>query len=106
MQRTVARLQGVSVDVKIYQAKRDRITRILDDAGYEYSKPQGAFYLWVKSPVENELEFVDALKNELILTVPGRGFAGPGWIRISYCVDDQVIDRSAEGFRKVRKLYR
>jgi aspartate aminotransferase len=106
MQRTVARLQGVSVDVKIYQAKRDRITSILDDAGYEYSKPQGAFYLWVKSPVENELEFVDALKNELILTVPGRGFAGPGWIRISYCVDDQVIDRSAEGFRKVRKLYR
>jgi aspartate aminotransferase len=106
MQRIVARLQGVSVDVGIYKAKRDRMTKILDDAGYEYSKPQGAFYLWVKSPVENELDFVDALKKELILTVPGRGFAGPGWIRISYCVDDEVINRSAEGFRKVAKLYK
>ncbi len=105
MQRTVARLQGVSVDVGIYQAKRDKLKRIFDDAGFEYSEPQGTFYFWLKSPVEDEREVVDALKKELILTVPGRGFAGPGWFRVSYCVDDAVIDRSAEGFRKVRKLF-
>ena len=105
MQRTVARLQGVSVDVGIYQAKRDKLKRIFDEAGFEYAEPQGTFYFWLKSPVEDEREVVDALKKELILTVPGRGFAGPGWFRVSYCVDDAVIDRSAEGFRKVRKLF-
>ncbi len=105
MQRIVARLQGASVDVGIYQAKRDNLKRIFDDAGFEYAEPQGTFYFWLKSPVADEREVVDALKKELILTVPGRGFAGPGWFRVSYCVDDAVIKRSAEGFRKVRKLF-
>lgn len=105
MQRTVAGLQGVSVDVSIYQAKRDKLKRIFDEAGFEYAEPQGTFYFWLKSPVGDEREVVDALKKELILTVPGRGFAGPGWFRVSYCVDDTVIERSAEGFRKVRKLF-
>lgn len=105
MQRTIARLQGLSVDVGIYQGKRDRLCRILDAAGFEYSLPQGAFYLWVKSPVDDERLVVDALKEELILTVPGRGFAGPGWFRMSYCVGDEVIDRCADGFMKVRKAF-
>ncbi len=105
MQRTVARLQGVSVDVGIYQAKRDKLRRIFDEAGFEYAEPQGTFYFWLKSPVEDEREVVDALKKELILTVPGRGFAGPGWFRVSYCVDDAVIDRAADGFKAVRKLF-
>lgn len=106
MQRVVARLQGVSVDVKVYQAKRDALKAILDEAGFEYAPPQGTFYFWIKSPVEDEREVVDALKKELILTVPGRGFAGPGWLRVSYCVDDAVIARAADGFRKVGALYR
>ena len=105
MQRTIARLQGVSVDVGLYQGKRDNLRHIFDEAGFEYADPQGTFYFWLKSPVEDEREVVDALKKELILTVPGRGFAGPGWLRVSYCVDDKVIDRSAEGFKKVRKLF-
>ncbi len=105
MQRVIARLQGVSVDVTLYQAKRDALRKILDDAGFEYATPEGTFYFWVKSPVEDEVQVVDALKKELILTVPGRGFAGPGWFRISYCVDDAVIARSAEGFKTVGKLF-
>lgn len=105
MQRVIARLQGVSVDVGLYQAKRDALKIILDDAGFTYAEPQGTFYFWVKSPVEDETIVVDALKKELILTVPGRGFAGPGWLRISYCVDDAVIRRAADGFRKVGKLF-
>ena len=105
MQRTIARLQGVSVDVGLYQAKRNALKAILDEAGFEYASPEGTFYFWVKSPVEDERVVVDALKKELILTVPGRGFAGPGWFRISYCVDDEVIRRSAGGFRKVGKLF-
>ena len=105
MQRVVARLQGVSVDVGVYQAKRDALKTILDRAGFEYTPPEGTFYFWVKSPVEDERDVVDALKSELILTVPGRGFAGPGWLRISYCVDDAVIARSAEGFLKVGRRF-
>ena len=105
MQRVVGRLQGVSVDVGIYQSKRDKLKKIFDKAGFEYSEPQGTFYFWLRSPVENELEVVDALKEELILTVPGRGFAGPGWFRVSYCVDDDVIERSEAGFIKVGSKY-
>ena len=55
--------------------------------------------------MEDEREVVDALKEQLILTVPGRGFAGPGWLRISYCVDDAVIRRSAEGFKEVGRRF-
>ena len=101
MQRTVARLQGEAVDVDVYRRKREKLRTILDDAGFEYSEPQGTFYFWVKSPVEDEQQVVDALKDQLILCVPGRGFAGPGWFRISYCVDDEVIERSAAGFQAV-----
>ena len=82
MQRTVARLQDLSVDIGIYRAKRDKIKRILDEAGFEYAPPEGTFYFWVKSPAADEMEVVNALKEELILTVPGSGFAGPGWLRI------------------------
>lgn len=103
MQRVVARLQGLSV--KVYQDKRDRFCRILDGAGFEYAAAQGAFYLWVKSPVDNEMQLTEALKEQLILAVPGRGFGGPGWIRLSFCVDDEVIDRSAEGFARTGRQF-
>lgn len=103
MQRVVARLQGVSVPVEEYQRKRDLLCDSLADMGYDVVKPEGAFYLFMKSPLEDDVEFVKALQQKMILTVPGSGFAGPGHIRIAYCVDDATISNAMDGFGEVLK---
>jgi len=71
---------------------------ILDRYGYEYVKPKGAFYLFPKSPLESDVDFVALLLEEKILAVPGRGFGAPGYFRLAYCVDDKVIEKAAAGF--------
>ncbi len=101
MQRVVAGLQGVSVDISVYKRKRDLLCQGLAEAGYEFVTPPGAFYLFPKSPIEDDVKFVKALQEERILVVPGSGFAGPGHFRIAFCVDDQTIVNSMEGFKKV-----
>ena len=69
-------------------------------AGYEFDVPKGAFYLFPKSPIENDLEFVSILKKQNILAVPGIGFGGPGFFRLSYAVPEKTIKGSFEGFKK------
>ena len=98
MQRVVAHLQGVSIDVGWYQRKRDRLCQALSEMGYSLVKPEGAFYLFPQSPMD-DLEFVRELQKSNILTVPGRGFGAPGHFRIAFCVDDCVIENSLPGFR-------
>lgn len=98
MQRIVARLQNARVEVKIYQKKRDLLCQGLAQAGYKFIKPQGAFYLFVKSPIPDDIEFVNILLKKNILVVPGSGFGGPGYFRIAYCVDDATITNSMKGF--------
>jgi len=98
MQRVVAHLQGVSIDVGWYQRKRDRLCQALSEMGYSLVKPEGAFYLFPQSPMD-DLEFVRELQKCNILTVPGRGFGAPGHFRIAFCVDDCVIENSLPGFR-------
>ncbi|MBW1784450.1 MAG: pyridoxal phosphate-dependent aminotransferase [Deltaproteobacteria bacterium] len=105
MQRAVARLLKDSVDIAVYQRKRDRLCDGLAACGYDIMKPEGAFYLFPKTPVEDDVAFVAALQDENILTVPGTGFGGPGHFRIAYCVSDQVIERALPGFEKVMKNY-
>ncbi|GAK60012.1 aminotransferase class I and II [Candidatus Vecturithrix granuli] len=105
MQRVVAKVQGKKVDVSIYKAKRDLLCEGLAQCGYEVTKPVGAFYLFLKTPIADDTEFVKALQDELILTVPGSSFGGPGHIRIAYCVDDQTIINSMPGFKKVLTKY-
>jgi len=105
MQRVVSRIQGVSVDVEIYRRKRDLFCTALSSMGYELTVPEGAFYIFPKAPGGDDLSFVQALKEELILAVPGRGFGMPGYFRIAYCVDTPVIERSLPGFqRAIEKL--
>lgn len=99
MQRAVAGLQGVSVDVADYQAKRDYLCGVLEEAGYELVRPGGAFYLFPRSPVADELRLVEALARHGVLVVPGRGFGIEGYFRISYCVPQQVLEGAAPGFR-------
>jgi aspartate aminotransferase len=100
MQRLIAELQGASVDVTIYKRKRDLLVRGLKAAGYELTVPPGAFYLFPRSPLPDDVQFVRLLQEENILTVPGSGFGGPGHFRIAYCVDDGTIERSLPGFRR------
>jgi aspartate aminotransferase len=81
------------------------MAKVLNDAGIEFSMPKGAFYFFVKSPTEDDAVFVDALLEENILAVPGKGFGYPGYIRLSCSVDEAIIQRSAEGFKRaVAKL--
>ncbi len=100
MQRVVARCMDVSVDVSVYQRRRDLFASILRDAGYTFSMPRGAFYFFPKSPLEDDAEFVRILQEQLILAVPGSGFGQPGYFRIAFCVGEEVIERSREGFAK------
>jgi aspartate aminotransferase len=106
MQRIVARLQGVQVDAGIYRRKRDLLYDGLLQAGYEVTKPEGAFYLFPRSPVEDDVAFVRTLQEKRILTVPGSGFGGPGYFRVAYCVDDRTILGSLEGFAAARREVR
>jgi len=100
MQRVVAELQGASVDNSIYTRRREVFCKILADAGYEFMPPKGAFYVFPKSPIADDAEFVSKLQEQKILAVPGRGFGAPGYFRLAFCVDDAVIERSAEAFQK------
>ena len=106
MQRAIAGLRGVRVDVETYRRKRDLLCDGLTSVGYQVIKPEGAFYLFPKTPIADDVRFADALRERLILTVPGSGFYGPGHIRIAYCVDDATILGAIEGFGKVWKEFK
>ena len=101
MQRVVRVLQDVTVDVGRYQHQRDFLHQRLTSLGYAAFKPQGAFYMFPKSPVEDEMVVVDALQRHGVLVVPGKGFGMPGYFRISFCVEDHVLEGAMEGFRAV-----
>jgi aspartate aminotransferase len=101
MQRVVAGLQRATVDVDIYRKKRDLLYGMLTKIGYECVKPDGAFFVFPKSPIPDDVDFVAQLQKELVLVVPGVGFGTPGYFRASYCVEDWVIEGSIDGFRDV-----
>jgi aspartate aminotransferase len=105
MQHVVRVLQGISVDVGEYQRKRDFLYSQLTELGYSMIKPQGAFYLFPKSPLPDDTEFVDALQEWNVLVVPGRGFGTTGHFRISYCVDDWVLEGAVKGFAKAAERF-
>jgi aspartate aminotransferase len=105
MQRVVACMQGMSVDIGEYKRKRDLLCDGLADAGYQFTAPAGTFYLFPRTPIADDVAFVKELQQELILVVPGSGFAGPGHFRIAFCVDDRTIVNALPGFRKVMQKY-
>lgn len=100
MQRVVAKLQGKSVDIDIYKKRRDLFVKGLQEAGYKLNVPQGAFYLFPSSPIEDDAAFIKELQKENILAVPGSGFGGPGHFRLTYCVQEQTIEKSLPGFKR------
>jgi aspartate aminotransferase len=105
MQHVVSGLQSVTVPVTEYQRKRDFLHSCLSEMGYSLMKPQGAFYMFPKSPLEDDVAFVRELQQWLVLTVPGRGFGSPGYFRVSYCVNDKTLEGSLAGFRKAAQKF-
>ncbi|AFM25715.1 pyridoxal phosphate-dependent aminotransferase [Desulfomonile tiedjei] len=103
IQRAVKGVLTNLVDVSVYRRRRDRLYSSLVDAGYDCVKPEGAFYLFPKSPISDDVQFVANLQKKLILTVPGTGFGAPGYFRIAYCVSDETIEGSLKGFREAIK---
>ncbi|MFR0873945.1 MAG: aminotransferase class I/II-fold pyridoxal phosphate-dependent enzyme [Bilophila wadsworthia] len=101
-QHIMAGALGSQVDVNIYARRREMMGNVLSDAGYEFQMPKGAFYFFPKAPGGDDVAFVNKLLDERILAVPGSGFGGPGHFRLAFCVEDEVIARSAEGFKRAR----
>lgn len=99
MQRLVANLQNESVNVGEYQAKRDLLVSELTAMGFSMVKPDGAFYLFPKSPLTDDVAFVKLAQKHHILLVPGAGFGAPGFFRIAYCVDKGMIERSLPAWK-------
>jgi aspartate aminotransferase len=105
-QRVVSKFQRTSVDIGEYQRKRDTLYGALVEAGFDCVKPQGAFYMFPRSPVADELKFIQSLQQEeRIMVVPGRGFGKKGYFRIAYCVPMGTIEKSLDGFKRIGKRY-
>ena len=100
MQRVVGRLQGMACDVSQYERKRDSLVRILQGCGFELTSPEGTFYLFPRAPMGDDQLVVDYLQEQNILAVPGKGFGLPGYFRLAYCVNDQIIERSEVAFKR------
>lgn len=101
MQRLVGKFQRNSVDIMDYQKKRDAIYNILVEAGFEVVKPEGAFYIFPKSPIKDDIEFVRTLQKHHVLAVPGIGFGKQGYFRLAYCVEMDIIEGSRPYFKEV-----
>jgi aspartate aminotransferase len=100
MQKAVCNLQNVSIDVNIYRRKRDFLYNAMTEMGYSIVKPEGAFYIFPKSPIPDDEAFVIELKELLVLTTPGFVFKAPGYFRLSYCMDDKTIQGALPGLKK------
>jgi len=103
MQRLVAGLQHISVDIGAYQQKRDILYDALTGMGFQMVRPDGAFYFFPKSPLSDDVEFVRLAQKHRILLVPGSGFGAPGYFRIAYCVDRGMIERSLGAWRELAR---
>ncbi len=105
MQYLVSGLQTARVSVDDYQRKRDYFYQALQTVGYEVLKPAGAFYMFPKTPVDDDVAFVKQLMEFGVLAVPGSGFGCPGYMRLSFCVDDKTIEGAITGLNKAIKLW-
>ncbi len=102
-QQILERALGVTVDPGIYDGRRKAMARVLEATGYEFTLPKGAFYFFPKAPGGDDVKFCAALQEQRILAVPGMGFGYPGFFRLAFCVGEDVINRSEEGFAKANK---
>lgn len=105
MQHVVTNLQGVCVDRSEYQERRDMFCRALQDFGYSFTRPMGAYYIFPETPGD-DLVFTQELAKEGIMVLPGKSFGRSGYIRIAFCVKKETIKKSLPGFKKVKDFFR
>ncbi len=105
-QQVIARCIDEPTDIAAYESNRVKLTQIMDEAGFEYIEPQGAFYLWVKSPEPDANAFAERAKAHELLIVPSDSFGVTGWVRLGYCVSDKVISNSRDAFLALAEEYR
>ena len=99
-QRIVADCLDSEADMNVYRQRRNLMADVLKSAGLEFTMPKGAFYFFVKSPVEDEKIFVETLTKHCVLAVPGSGFGKKGYVRFAFCVSEKVIENSRESIKK------
>lgn len=104
-QKVVAKCIDENTDISYYDRNRETLYNGLKECGFDCIKPEGAFYLFVKSPVADEKEFCAAAKKYNILIVPGSSFACPGYVRLAYCVSYETIVNSLPKFKELAALY-
>ena len=105
MQLVIERCVDAEADVEFYRRNGEILYNGLTEAGFECLKPEGAFYLWMKSPIADDKKFVAKAKEYNILMVPGSSFAGPGYVRLAYCVSRETCQNSIEKFKELAKEY-
>lgn len=103
LQLAVARAVREKTDISYYDRNRNELLKGLTECGFTCQKPEGAFYLFMKSPIEDEKKFVEMAKSHHILIVPGSTFACPGYVRIAYCVSYETIVNSLPAFKELAK---
>lgn len=105
-QRVIERCIDEPSDVEAYAANRTLLTEGLGALGYEFVEPQGAFYLWVRALEPDAQAFSDRAKAHELLLVPSDSFDVPGWVRVSYCIPRETIERSMPAFKQLMEEYR
>jgi aspartate aminotransferase len=105
LQRAIAECVDLPSDVAAYERNRKLLTGMLDELGYEYIEPAGAFYLWMRALEPDAQAFSDRAKAHELLLVPSDSFGVGGWVRVSYCVSDQVILASRDAFAALKAEY-
>jgi aspartate aminotransferase len=100
-QHVIARCLDAKVDIDAYNRNRELLYNGLLSSGYECIKPQGAFYLFIKTPIDDDIEFCHRAKKKNILIVPGTSFGCAGYARIAYCVAYNTIEKALPGFKEL-----
>lgn len=106
LQRVIAQCLGTPSDVEAYARNRELLTQGLAELGYEFVQPDGAFYLWVRALEPDAVAFSERAKQHELLLVPSDSFGVPGWVRLSYCIARDTIERSMPAFRALMESYR
>ena len=100
LQHAIDDLERLSIDIGAMERRRDRMMAILDDLGYEHTRPEGTFYIMARSPIDDDQRFCEILAEEGAIVLPGNVVEVPGWFRISLTANDEMVERSIGAFRR------
>ena len=105
-QRVAAECDGLTADVSVYKRNRDLLYNALTEYGITCVRPDGAFYLFMKTPEEDSAAFCERAKKYDLLLVDGQSFGASGWVRIAYCVQTERIEKALPLFKKLAEEYK